>query len=106
MSDFSDAEEYVQYPQNLIEAYHKVYRYLENNEKYVKVKHLDQFYAKYWCSLKHHCVTAKFIFSIDLNQVENERGFSISGVFSRAPQLSLTIKNLAMLIFIKKITIL
>ena len=44
----------------------------------------------------------KLIFSIYPSQVENERDLSIAGVFSRARQSSLTIKNLDMLTFINK----
>ena len=103
ISDYSDLEEDVQYPQNLLEAEHKVYRYMAKNEQDTKVKHPSQLYTKYRCSLKHHSVMAKLIFSIAPNQVENEHDFSIAIVFSRARQLILSTKNLAILTFINKI---
>ena len=78
----SDLEEDVQYPQNLIKSKQKFYHSMENNEQDTKVKHPSQFYANYWCSLKYHCVMAKFIFSTSPTQVENEPNFSIAGFFS------------------------
>ena len=75
---------------------------MENNKQDAKVKILAQFYAKYRCSLKHHCIMAELIFLIASTQVENEHDFSIAGIFSQAQQSSLTIKNLAMLTFINK----
>ena len=62
ISDSNDLEEDVQSYQNLLEDDHKVYRYMENNEQYVKVKHPAHFYAKYRCLLKHHFVMATLIF--------------------------------------------
>ena len=46
ISYLSDLEENVQSPQNLLEADHKVYHYMENNKQDSKVKHPDHFYAK------------------------------------------------------------
>ena len=40
----SDLEEDVQSPQNLLEAEHKVYCSMQNNEQDAKVKHMSQFY--------------------------------------------------------------
>ena len=87
--DLRDLEEYVQSPQNLIEAEHKVYCLMEKNQQDAKVKHLSQFYSKYRCSLKYHCSMANLILSIASTQVENECNFSIAGFFSRAQQSSL-----------------
>ena len=81
ISDFSYSEEDIQYPQVLLEAVHKAYCSMAKNGQDAKVKHTAQFYAKYRCSLKYHFVMAKSIFSIAPTPVENERGFSIAGVF-------------------------
>ena len=62
ISDSSDSEEDVQYPYNSLKADHKVYLSMENNEQYERVKYPSQFYRKYRCSLKHHCVMVKLIF--------------------------------------------
>ena len=99
----SDLEEGVKYPQNLLKDKHKVYCFMEKNEQDAKVKHSSQFYAKYWRSLKNHCIMAKLIFSIAPNQVENEHNFSIARFFSRARRSILTIKNLAMITLINRI---
>ena len=40
----SDLEEDVQSPQNLLEAEHKLYCSMQNNEQDAKVKHMSQFY--------------------------------------------------------------
>ena len=45
ISDLSDLEEDVQSSQNLLEAEHKVYFSMENNEQDTKFKHMDHFYA-------------------------------------------------------------
>ena len=82
ISDSSDSEEDVQSPQNLLNAEHKFYSSMENNERNAKVKHLAQFYTKYWCSLKHNFVIAKFVLSISPTQFGNEFDLSIAGVFS------------------------
>ena len=79
--DSSDLEEDVQSPHNLLEAGHKVYCSMANNEQDSKVKNPAQFYKNYRCSLKHHCATNELIFSIYSTQVENERNLSIA-VFS------------------------
>ena len=101
ISDSSDSEEYVKSTHNLLEADHKVYFSMSNNEQDMKFKHPSQFHEKYRWSLKHHCFVYKFIFLITPTQVENEHDFSIAGVFGQAWKSSLTIKSLAMLTFVK-----
>ena len=101
ISDSSDSEEDVQYPQNLLKSKYNVF-YMANNEQDAKVIHPAQFYANYHFSLKHCCVIAKLIFSIAPTQVENENNFSIAGAISQARLSIPTKKNLAILTFIKK----
>ena len=45
---------------------------------------------------------ASIIHSIPPSQIENERDFSLAGVIARARRATLTVENLAMLVFINK----
>ena len=103
-SDLSGLEEDVQpwSPQNLLEALSKVYCSMEKNEQDEKFKNLSQLYINYRFLLGHHCVMDELIFSITPTQVENERDFSIVGVFGRAWRLSPTIEKLTILTVINK----
>ena len=83
ISDLSDSEEDVQPPHGSLEAEQKVYFSMEKNEQDSEVKHPSQFCSKYRCLLKHNCVIVKLTLSIAPTQVENERDFSIAGVFNQ-----------------------
>ena len=83
ISDLSDSEEDVQPPHGSLEAEQKVYFSMAKNEQDSEVKHPSQFCSKYRCLLKHNCVIVKLTLSIAPTQVENERDFSIAGVFNQ-----------------------
>jgi len=70
-------------------------------------KKMESYEVKDWFNLNQSNIPtisyfASIIHSIPPSQIENERDFSLAGVIARARRATLTVENLAMLVFINK----